>query len=88
MNILCKGCKKDSGSASSGGSVGDDTKRTGFIWIPSAGGEAIWLCLQCANGVFDLTETILGITGELYTYLPTLRDSLKRSLETHESNKR
>ncbi len=88
MNIVCKGCKKDSGSASSGGSVGEDTRRTGFIWIPSAGGEAIWLCRQCGNGVLDLTQSILEITGELYVYLPTLEDSLKRSLEAHESNKR
>ncbi len=81
MKIKCRGCKKNSWvDGAWGGSVGHLSARTGFIWIPSAGGDALWLCPKCAEQLMVLTGAITELVGEFYTYLPTLQDILRREL--------
>ncbi len=81
MNIKCHGCKKDSGVSGKGTlHIGPLQKRTGFIWIPSAGDTSPWLCPNCAEQLLIFVRGITELVGELYTYPPTLQELLEREL--------
>lgn len=84
MNITCHGCKADSGvkNPMSGFPVGEYAKRTKFIWIPGAEGGSVWLCRRCAGKLNEHVIGIIGLAGELHTYVPTLRSMLSQYLDT------
>ena len=92
MNILCKGCKKNSGVRAPSGSysVGEYADRTGFVWIPGAEGESLWLCRICAFEIEGHLTRIKELTGEVYVYLPTLHSILEKYLESlaHQPDKK
>ncbi len=92
MNILCKGCGKDSGVRAPKGSysVGEYSKKTGFAWIPGAEDDSFWICRICAFEVEGHLSSITAFTGDVHIYLPTLHSMLKKYLDSlaHESGKR
>lgn len=92
MNIRCKGCEKDSRVRAPKGSysVRDFAKRTGFVWIPVAEGDPVWLCRTCAFEAEGHLASIKQLTGEVYIYLPTLHSILEKYLDAlaHQSDKR
>ena len=80
MKLECRGCTAKALALGRTDSIGYVSDKTGFTWIPSVGGDAIWLCKMCAERLLELAQGIVDLVGDLYAYPPTLLEMLKRSV--------
>lgn len=62
--MICK-CKKEI-EYKPCGSVGTDSKNTGWHWYPSADGNAFWLCPECKDKAKKLMREFHEIVKDKY----------------------
>lgn len=81
MKINCTGCGAPARNVpnEAGGAVGYISEKTGYAWLPSAGGGSVWLCKMCAERLLELAQGIVDLVGDLYSYPPTIVSMLKQS---------
>lgn len=80
MNVMCKGCKRDSRveQPTTGYSVGALSRESGFCWVPAGEGGSLWLCPTCRDIALEHLKVVMTIIGaDSYVNVPTLAEYLE-----------